>query len=69
MSMRRGQRVRVVFPGPIARDELGELLEGPLARRGRVVWQVRILGDGGADVWVPETWIRPLLRSVDGQSL
>lgn len=65
MNLKTGQRVIVTFPSTKPPDAVAEVIGGPLMQKGLVVWEVRMIGEDGADIWVPEGWMKPLFRPVE----
>lgn len=64
--MKIGRQVVVTYPEPGIPEDLAEIVGGPSIRVGVVVWKVRTIEVEPLHSWVSETWMKPLLRAVEG---
>ena len=64
MDVRTGQRVLIAFPANVRPTRLAEVVCEEIPQdAGDSICEVRFVDDG-AEVWVPLSWVNPLLRLV-----
>lgn len=64
MDFKTGQRVQVIFPANVRPTKIAEVVTEEIPQdAGDSICEVRFV-DNGAELWVPLSWVHPLLRTV-----